>query len=90
MNVQALDIGYRYRHDPVLQEVSFTLASGRFHALLGPNGAGKSTLFGLLTRLHRQFICLARIIRILCRRAGHLLHRRGRLFQARGLLFGPL
>ncbi len=51
MNVQALDIGYRYRHDPVLQEVSFTLASGRFHALLGPNGAGKSTLFGLLTRL---------------------------------------
>lgn len=51
MNVEARDIGYRYRHHPVLQEVSFTLASGGFHALLGPNGAGKSTLFGLMTRL---------------------------------------
>lgn len=49
--MEARGIGYRYRRQPVLQEVSFTLASGRFHALLGPNGAGKSTLFGLMTRL---------------------------------------
>lgn len=35
----------------VLDDVSFSVAPGRFCALLGPNGAGKSTLFGLLTRL---------------------------------------
>ncbi|MFQ3788038.1 ATP-binding cassette domain-containing protein [Halomonas sp. A29] len=51
MIMEAQAVSYRYRHQPVLQEVSFTLASGRFHALLGPNGAGKSTLFGLMTRL---------------------------------------
>ncbi|WP_444676969.1 ATP-binding cassette domain-containing protein [Halomonas sp. E19] len=51
MIMEAQGVGYRYRRQPVLQEVSFTLASGRFHALLGPNGAGKSTLFGLMTRL---------------------------------------
>ncbi|KNY14235.1 ABC transporter ATP-binding protein [Shinella sp. SUS2] len=34
-----------------LDDVSFSVESGRFCALLGPNGAGKSTLFGMLTRL---------------------------------------
>lgn len=51
MTIQACNLGFRYREQPVLKEVSFTLTTGRFHALLGPNGAGKSTLFGLLTRL---------------------------------------
>lgn len=51
MTIEARDIGFRYGRKPVLSEVSFTLAPGRFHALLGPNGAGKSTLFGLITRL---------------------------------------
>ncbi|EYR81263.1 ABC transporter ATP-binding protein [Shinella sp. 838] len=36
---------------PALDDVSFSVESGRFCALLGPNGAGKSTLFGMLTRL---------------------------------------
>ncbi|QTF92030.1 ATP-binding cassette domain-containing protein [Halomonas sp. BM-2019] len=51
MIVEAEALGFRYGRQPVLQEVSFALASGHFHALLGPNGAGKSTLFGLMTRL---------------------------------------
>lgn len=51
MSIEARNINFRYGDKPVLKEVSFTLASGGFHALLGPNGAGKSTLFGLLTRL---------------------------------------
>lgn len=51
MTIEARNIGFRYGSKQVLKEVSFTLASGRFHALLGPNGAGKSTLFGLMTRL---------------------------------------
>ncbi|WP_421911620.1 ATP-binding cassette domain-containing protein [Marinobacter sp.] len=51
MTVRARNIGFRYGNRPVLEEVSFTLTSGGFHALLGLNGAGKSTLFGLLTGL---------------------------------------
>ncbi|SFR59639.1 ABC-2 type transport system ATP-binding protein [Marinobacter daqiaonensis] len=51
MSFEARQISFQYGSKPVLKEVSFTLASGRFHALLGPNGAGKSTLFGLMTRL---------------------------------------
>lgn len=34
-----------------LDEVSFSIAAGKFVALLGPNGAGKTTLFQLLTGL---------------------------------------
>lgn len=45
------NLSYRYGEKTALDDVSFTLQEGRFHALLGPNGAGKSTLFSLLTRL---------------------------------------
>ncbi len=51
MSLEARHISFRYRESPVLNDVSFQLDEGRFHALLGPNGAGKSTLFGLITRL---------------------------------------
>nr|WP_281389744.1 ABC transporter ATP-binding protein [Pelagibacterium limicola] len=37
----------------MLDEVSFTLERGKFHALLGPNGAGKSSLMRLLYRADR-------------------------------------
>ncbi|SON54465.1 Doxorubicin resistance ATP-binding protein DrrA [Hartmannibacter diazotrophicus] len=50
----ALDItglSYAYGARKALDNVSFTVRSGRFTALLGPNGAGKSTLFSLITRL---------------------------------------
>lgn len=36
-----------------LDDVSFQLQAGQFHALLGLNGAGKSTLFALISRLFR-------------------------------------
>lgn len=44
-------VSYSYGARRALDDVSFTLESGRFSALLGPNGAGKSTLFALMTRL---------------------------------------
>ncbi|MDP2740588.1 MAG: ABC transporter ATP-binding protein [Pseudorhodobacter sp.] len=44
-------VSYSYGALRALNDVSFTVAPGRFCALLGPNGAGKSTLFALLTRL---------------------------------------
>jgi ABC-2 type transport system ATP-binding protein len=53
--VNALEVaalGFAYGTRQALQDVSFSVAPGRFAALLGPNGAGKSTLIALLTRLY--------------------------------------
>jgi ABC-2 type transport system ATP-binding protein len=53
--VNALDVSnlaFAYGARQALQELSFSLAPGRFAALLGPNGADKSTLIALLTRLY--------------------------------------
>lgn len=44
-------VTHRWGGKTALEDVSFSVAPGRFCALLGPNGAGKSTLFGILTRL---------------------------------------
>jgi len=38
--------------EPVLQDVSFTVAAGSLTALVGPSGAGKSTITALVTRLY--------------------------------------
>ncbi len=47
-----------YHHQPVVQQVSFSLTEGRLIGLLGPNGAGKSTLLkailGLIPSLSGQ------------------------------------
>jgi len=53
MNALQLEgVSFAYGSRPALQEVTFSLTTGRFAALLGPNGAGKSTLIALLTRLY--------------------------------------
>jgi subfamily B ATP-binding cassette protein MsbA len=46
-------VSFRYgAGDPVLSEVSFSMAKGRVIALVGPSGAGKTTLADLLPRFH--------------------------------------
>ncbi len=56
LQVQGLTV--TYQHQPVVQQVSFSLAEGRLIGLLGPNGAGKSTLLkailGLIPSLSGQ------------------------------------
>jgi ABC-2 type transport system ATP-binding protein len=54
-NAAALSIerlGHSYGARRALDEVTFSVPSGRFSVLLGLNGAGKSTLFALVTRLY--------------------------------------
>lgn len=52
MSIQVENVSFSYTGKPVLNNLSFELASGEFAALLGPNGAGKSTIFALLSRLY--------------------------------------
>ncbi|MDZ7731576.1 MAG: ABC transporter ATP-binding protein [Natrialbaceae archaeon] len=47
------DVSFRYdREQPVLEDVSFSVAGGETIALVGPTGAGKSTVLKLLLRLY--------------------------------------
>lgn len=46
------DLSFSYSGKKALDQVSFSIQSGRCTLLLGPNGAGKSTLFSLITRLY--------------------------------------
>src|SRR5438552_18157346 len=41
----------RYRRVPVVNDVSFSVASGEVTGYLGPNGSGKSTTVKMLTGL---------------------------------------
>jgi ATP-binding cassette, subfamily B, bacterial MsbA len=47
------NVGFAYEAaEPVLNDISFTLAKGEVLAVVGPSGAGKSTLVNLLPRFH--------------------------------------
>jgi ABC-type nitrate/sulfonate/bicarbonate transport system ATPase subunit len=46
LEVKRLTFAYEKR--PVLEELSFSVASGEFVSLIGPSGSGKSTLFYLI------------------------------------------
>jgi ABC-2 type transport system ATP-binding protein len=45
-------LSFSYGGKKALDQISFTVETGRCSLLLGPNGAGKSTLFSLITRLY--------------------------------------
>ena len=49
--LEACNVSFRYGHDRVLDDVSFSVAPGEFAALTGPNGSGKSTLLRVLLGL---------------------------------------
>jgi len=49
--VQCTGISFHRVHQPLFQDLSFTLAPGSCTALIGPNGVGKTTLLRILTGL---------------------------------------
>ncbi|MCK4914486.1 MAG: ABC transporter ATP-binding protein [Planctomycetes bacterium] len=53
IEVKNLNFGYA-KANPILKDVSFEVAAGKFIAVAGPNGAGKTTLLNLLCGLLRK------------------------------------
>ncbi|MDR0525246.1 MAG: ABC transporter ATP-binding protein [Spirochaetaceae bacterium] len=53
MTLEVRHLNFAQGNHRILQDISFSLETGRFFALLGPNGAGKSTLFRCLLGLER-------------------------------------
>jgi len=51
--LSAQNVGKRFGHVPVLDDVSLDLRAGEFIALLGPSGSGKSSLLRILAGLAR-------------------------------------
>jgi phosphonate transport system ATP-binding protein len=49
--MQVVDLTKRYNGVAVVDNVSFTVATGEFVAILGPSGAGKTTLFRCIAAL---------------------------------------
>ncbi len=46
--VEVRKLSYRYGHSRILENVSFTVATGTFFIIIGPNGSGKTTLMRIL------------------------------------------
>lgn len=46
--IQAQEVSFSYKNEPVLTNVSFSIGAGRLVALIGPNGSGKTTLLRIL------------------------------------------
>ena len=50
--IEFRNVGFTYGHNPVLQDISFTLARGQRLGLAGESGSGKSSLINLLFRFY--------------------------------------
>jgi len=51
MILQVENLSFRYDRHPVLEDLTFSVATGDFVGIVGPNGTGKTTLLKLLYRL---------------------------------------
>lgn len=84
--LELASISYAYGKRRALDDISFSIAPGRFAVLLGLNGAGKTTLFSLISHLfatrHGRIHVFGHDID---RRPGDALRRLGIVFQARTL-----
>ncbi|MGH7155064.1 MAG: ABC transporter ATP-binding protein [Acetobacteraceae bacterium] len=79
-------VSHAYGASKALDDVSLSVAPGRFAVLLGLNGAGKTTLFSLITRLFDTRTGKIRVLGYeVGREPGEALRRLGVVFQARTL-----
>ena len=50
-NIQALEVSYPGRSEPILKDINLTITQGSYTAITGPSGCGKTTLLRCLLRL---------------------------------------
>ena len=50
--IEVANLNFRYNEEPVLQNISFSVAPGETLAIMGPPGSGKSTIAQVLLRLY--------------------------------------
>ena len=51
-SIEVTQLSFRYDKEPLLQDISFSVAPGETLAIMGPPGSGKSTIAQLLLRLY--------------------------------------
>ena len=51
--IESSRISHAYRNEPILRELTFSIAAGEFFVIIGPNGAGKTTTFYMTIGLVR-------------------------------------
>jgi len=51
--ILAEKLSYAYKHQPVLNDVSFGVQSGEFFIIIGPNGSGKTTLLKVISGIEK-------------------------------------
>ncbi|RZS77759.1 ABC-2 type transport system ATP-binding protein [Phyllobacterium myrsinacearum] len=84
--LELASVSYSYGRRQALDNISFSIAPGRFAVLLGLNGAGKTTLFSLISHLFATSNGRIHVFgNDIDRRSGEALRRLGIVFQARTL-----
>lgn len=51
--VEVKELAKKYRDNPILDRISFTIYRGNFISIIGPNGCGKSTLANIIAGLDK-------------------------------------
>ncbi len=53
--IEAKDLAFSFRKDPVIDGLSFTVEAGQFVSFIGPSGCGKTTLLHIIAGIYKGY-----------------------------------